>query len=70
MFRAVTGATLGLNIVFGLDPFFVSTARGNYRLDAASINAIDQCTTGLAFDLDSDPRPVNVRYDRGAFEAL
>lgn len=69
MFRAVTGATVGANIVFGLDPMFVTTARGKYRLGPASINAIDQCAVGLAFDLDSDPRPVNVLYDRGAFEA-
>lgn len=68
MFRGVTGATVGPNIVFGLDPMFVTTARGKYRLSAASANAVDQCTTGQPFDLDSDPRPVNVLYDRGAFE--
>jgi hypothetical protein len=69
MFRAVTGATVGANVAFGLDPRFVTTPRGKYRLGPASVDAIDQCAIGLAFDLDSDPRPINVRFDRGAFEA-
>lgn len=68
MFRAVTGATVGPNIAFGLDPMFVATPRGNYRLGAISVNAIDQCTIGLPVDLDNAPRPVNVLFDRGAFE--
>lgn len=68
MFRSVTGATAGTNIAVGLDPMFVSTGRGYYRLGPASANAVDQCTLGLSIDLDHNPRPVNSLYDRGAFE--
>jgi hypothetical protein len=68
MFRAVTGATVGPNIAFGLDPVFATTGRGKYRLGALSVDAVDQCDIGLPFDLDTDPRPVNALYDRGAFE--
>ncbi len=70
MFRAVNGTTTGLNRDFGLDPVFVTTPRGDYRLDAvASVDAVDQCAIGLGLDLDSDPRPQINDWDRGAFEA-
>ena len=72
MFRAWTGSPTGPNIDAGLDPFFVTTARGDYRLDAAvSINAVDRCLVGALQDADSAMRPdgpLNL-WDRGAFEA-
>ena len=70
MFRAAPlggGTTSGLGRAFGLDPLFVTTARGDYRLDQYSINAIDKCTLVITIDLDAQPR--TFLYDRGAFEA-
>ena len=75
MFRAVTGTTTGANRIFGQDPGFVATTRGDYRLDASrSVHAVDQCRSGLSWDLDGFARPVTVAhprtpFDRGAFEA-
>ena len=66
-FNNVTGTTTGANRAFILDPIFDATPRGNYRLDPTSPER-DVCNNGLANDLDSDTRPVNVLYDRGAFE--
>jgi hypothetical protein len=68
-FNGVTGATHGVNRDFNWDPQFVTTARGKYRLDSTSVNSIDKCNAGPSYDMDSDPRPVNTLYDRGAFEA-
>lgn len=71
-FNAVTGGTSGVNRSFGVNPQFVTTARGNYRLDpVASPNSVDQCSAGAMADLDSDPRPAGplTLWDRGAFEA-
>lgn len=71
-FNAVSGATSGVNRAFGVDPQFVVTPRGHYRLDAvASPNSVDRCSAGASSDLDSDPRPAGpaLRWDRGAFEA-
>ena len=72
MFRAWTGILTGVNFVGMLDPFFVTTARGDYRLDAlVSINAVDKCEIGAPEDLDGHLRPDGplTRWDRGAFEA-
>ena len=72
MFRAWTGILTGVNYVGMLDPFFVTTARGDYRLDATvSINAVDKCEIGAPEDLDGHLRPdgPQMRWDRGAFEA-
>jgi hypothetical protein len=71
-FNAVSGATSGVNRAFGVDPQFVVTPRGHYRLDAvASPNSVDRCSAGASSDLDSDPRPAGPAglWDRGAFEA-
>jgi hypothetical protein len=71
MFRVVTGVTTGSNRDFGLDPFFMTTARGDYRLDPiVSVNAVDQCVLGLPRDLDYVARPQGSSFDRGAFEAI
>ena len=73
MFRAWTGTLTGPNIDAGLDPLFVTDARGDYRLDPAiSINAVDRCALGLLQDADSNARPDGPQnlWDRGAFEAM
>ncbi|HEY5937738.1 MAG TPA: hypothetical protein VIU61_23985 [Kofleriaceae bacterium] len=72
LFRDLTGQHTGTNVLEGpqFDPVFVTTGRGKYRLGGNSINAVNQCSLSLTYDLDSDPRPVPVggQSDRGAFE--
>jgi hypothetical protein len=72
LFRGLTGPRTGTNILAGpqFDPVFVTTGRGKYRLGPNSINAVNQCSLSLTYDLDSDPRPVPFggQSDRGAFE--
>lgn len=60
------GGTAGAAV----NPLFVSPGAGeNYRL-AQSSPAIDACDTGLPTDLDNRPRPLEVRFDMGAYEFL
>ncbi len=50
-----------------VNPQFVSTARGSYRLPETS-HAVDLCTVGSSTDLDNQSRPYGVKADAGAFE--
>lgn len=59
-----SGQTMGGNLG---DPGFVTTARGDYRLDASSVSA-DQCEDGPARDLDGLYRLSGSLLDQGAFE--
>jgi len=67
--RAMYGRWTGPGRALGLSPGFVTTPRGPFRLAVTSMNSVDRCSTGAAFDLDSAPRPAYARWDRGAFEA-
>jgi len=50
-----------------MDPLFVDSENGNYRLQRGS-PCIDSGTdTGVTMDLDGNPRPIG-RYDMGAYE--
>ncbi|MEN1729460.1 MAG: hypothetical protein AAGJ52_13575, partial [Pseudomonadota bacterium] len=59
-----SGQSMGGNLG---DPGFVTTARGNYRLDASSVSA-DQCADGPGRDLDGLYRLSGSLIDQGAFE--
>ena len=50
-----------------VDPQFVATARGNYRLPSTSY-AVDLCSGSASNDLDNQSRPYGVNADAGAFE--
>lgn len=52
----------------GVDPQFVTTTRGPYRLDPATSPLIDACNDGPAWDLDGGLRPGRLAWDIGAFE--
>jgi hypothetical protein len=68
-----TGVTLGAGNLFGIDPFFVDAARGNYHLLAGSpaIDTGDDLPAGGRgpFDLDRSARIQGVHIDGGAYEA-
>lgn len=57
------------NIGSNVDPQFVTTGRGNYRL-ASTSPAIDQCLYGETYDLDNTLRPQDWDWDMGAFEYI
>ena len=64
----------GLMPGINLDPMFVTTPRGSYRLDTAS-PSLDTCNSGVARDLDNvarakdgDMAPSAAEFDMGAFE--
>jgi hypothetical protein len=60
------GGFAGLN----LDPKFVAPGAGeNYHLQVSS-PAVNACVSGLAIDLDKQPRPSGTRYDMGAYEHI
>ncbi len=62
---SATGQSTGSNLGA---PQFISDARSDYALDAAS-PGIDACVDGAATDLDGKIRPGNnTLYDQGAFE--
>lgn len=58
-----TGQSMGGNLG---DPGFVSTARGDYRLNMSSASA-NQCTSGPLQDLDGLYR-IDALFDQGAFD--
>ena len=49
------------------DPWFITTARGDYHLKPGS-PALDACAAGSSPDLDNISRPRGVQYDMGALE--
>ncbi|HEV8238492.1 MAG TPA: choice-of-anchor Q domain-containing protein [Thermoanaerobaculia bacterium] len=67
------GVTLGAGNLFGIDPFFVDAARGNYHLLAGSpaIDTGDDLPAGGRgpFDLDRAARIQGAHIDGGAYEA-
>ena len=50
------------------DPMFITTTRGDYRLDGSS-PSVDVCASGPSIDLDNFARPKGSNYDMGAFES-
>jgi hypothetical protein len=73
--NVVAGSTESATGVTKLDPAFVSTT-ANFRLDMTGTNAttndaccVDKLTSGPDHDVDQTPRPINVKWDIGAFEA-
>jgi hypothetical protein len=66
----ITGSIVGPTPVAGAgsgDPLFVDTAGSNFEIGSGS-PAIDQLTTGPSDDYKGDHRPVNGRWDVGAYE--
>ncbi len=66
-----TTAPNGVNNQLSVDPLFVDSVAGNYRLEAGS-PAVDSAnpSSTLTIDFDGNPRPQGAANDRGAFERL
>lgn len=54
---------------FAVDPQFIATTRGDYRLGPSSF-ALELCSSGAGTDLDGMARPSGGNSDAGAFERL
>lgn len=67
-----SGGSLTQTNTIVADPLFVSTASGNFHLQATSpaINAGINLSPDVTTDYDSVVRPQGLSYDVGAFEAL
>lgn len=66
------GTTAGVGLAIPpttADPLFVTTGRGDYRLDGTSDpTVLNVCSTGQTRDLDDAARPAGRAYEKGAFE--